>query len=1117
MSIRVAINHHTKYSYDRPIKVFPQVFRLKPAPHTRTPIVSYSLRIQPENHFINWQQDPFGNYNARVVFQDLVKDMIVDVDIVADLVTFNPFDFFLEEYAEKIPFEYDEQLKKELTPYLEIKEQGPLLMSLKEEVTQYLGENTVNFLVNLNRHVTNHINYVIRLEPGIQTCEETLGKALGSCRDSGWVLVQLLRSFGLAARFVSGYLVQLKPDETVVDGPNGPEADFTDLHAWAEVFIPGAGWIGLDATSGLLAGEGHIPLACTPDPVSAAAVSGFTEPTTSTMEYANSVTRVKELPRVTLPYDEHQVEEIKALGFAIDEMLEKSDARLMMGGEPTFVSSTDMESDQWNEAADGEDKRKLGYDLTLRLRNRFSKDALIHIGQGKWYPGEPIPRWQYAIYWRKDGLPIWNNKVPFADPNATGNMNFGNMELFANALASCLGLSKDCVHLAYEDLFYYAWEENNLPLNIDVKGIDLKDSIARKTLAQLLDHDLGKPTGIVIPLEWDYTGSKWKSCKWQIKRDKLFLIPGNSDVGYRLPLDRLPVESVDVATIVLPPDPLEPVEGLPEPDAVRYRIIKRKQNNKFGETHGKVQTIKTALCISLKNENISIFLPPVKTIEPFLDLIASVEHIAEVLGLPVLIEGYQPPYDKRIEKLAIAPDPGVLEINIHPSKNWKEIVDKYSVLFEEAKNVKLGAQKFMLDGRHTGTGGGNHITLGGSKPEDSPLLRRPDLLQSMISFWVNHPCLSYLFSSPFVGMTSQSPRVDEGKPDAIYNLNIAFKELAKHEDPPFWLVDRLFRNILTDITGNTHRSEFCIDKLYSPDSSTGRLGILELRGFDMPPQEDMALVQLLLIRALVASFWKKPYKHKLIKWGSELHDRFMIHHYVRKDMEDVVQYLNDEGIAFKMDWLEPFFEFRFPTLGRLVIDETELILRAGIEPWNVLGEEMSSSGTARFVDSSMERIEVVLKNFNPDRYQLLCNRCIVPMKPTNVPMQYVSGIRYKAWAPPSALHPTKGIDTPLVFDIYDTWNKRSIGGCTYHVMHPGGRSYDTFPINAFEAEGRRVTRFYEENHSPVNPVSVINPTAAPVKGTGKFLNPKTTIADSFEPYQLPVNDEFPMTLDLQLL
>lgn len=1112
MSIRVSLRHHTKYTYDRPIKVFPQVFRLKPAPHTRTPIVSYSLNIQPKNHFINWQQDPFGNYNARVVFQDLVKELVVDVDIVADLVTFNPFDFFLEEYAEKFPFTYDEQLQKELAPYLEVIENGPTLAQLKEDVSVFMDDLSINFLVNVNQFVFKRINYVIRLEAGIQTCEDTLNKALGSCRDSAWVLVQLFRSFGLAARFVSGYLVQLKPDETVVDGPNGPEVDFTDLHAWAEVFIPGAGWIGLDATSGLLAGEGHIPLACTPDPASAAPVTGFTERATATMEYLNEVKRIKELPRITLPYDDREIAEIRNLGYEVDKILEEGDVRLTMGGEPTFVSATDMESDQWNEGADGADKRKLAFQLSLNLKERFANKALLHFGQGKWYPGEPIPRWQYAIYWRKDLQPLWTEAHLLADPNERGNLNFHQMNTFAHALTASMGLSEKCIHEAFEDSFYYAWEENNLPLNIDISGIDLKDSMARRTLAQMLDNDLGNPSGIVIPLKWDYKNDKWQSCKWELRRGKLYLIPGNSDVGYRLPLDRLPTTAADekLDEIVLPPDPMEKDEALLDPKVMEERIMKRKSNPPSSLS---TKTIKTALCLHIKEGKIGVFLPPFDSIDPFLEVIATLQHVAKTLNMPIMIEGYQPPFDKRIEKLVVAPDPGVIEINIHPSTNWGDIVKNYDILFEEAKNVKLGAQKFMLDGKHTGTGGGNHITLGGLTPAESPILRRPDLLRSMLAFWVNHPSLSYLFSSPFIGMTSQAPRLDEGKPDAIYNLEIAFKALENNPNPPFWMVDRVFRNILTDITGNTHRAEFCIDKLYSPDSATGRLGILELRGFDMPPQKDMCLVQLLLIRGLVAAFWKKPFTHKPIKWGSELHDRFMISHYIRRDMEEVILYLNDQGIDFKMKWLEPFMEFRFPVLGRMVVDETELVLRAGIEPWNVLGEEMSSSGTARFVDSSMERVEVSLRNFNADRYKLLCNKTIVPVYNTSTPMHFVAGVRYKAWAPPSAMHPTKKVDTPLVFDIYDSWNKRSIGGCTYHVSHPGGRNYDTFPINAFEAEGRRVTRFYEENHTPQALTTVVDQQAM---STGaRFIQAKEANVDMLEPLEPPKNNDYPFTLDLQ--
>ncbi len=1113
MAIRVALRHHTKYTYDRHIQVFPQVFRLKPAPHTKTPIVSYSLNIQPKDHYINWQQDPFGNYNARVIFNDLVKELVIDVDIVADLVAFNPFDFYLEDYAQTFPFTYDTQLLKELAPYLELKENGVALNALKKEIAAYMNDKTVDFLVNVNKHVARKINYIIRLETGIQSCEETLSNALGSCRDSAWVLVQLLRSLGLAARFVSGYLVQLRPDEIMPDQPNGPEQDFTDLHAWAEVFVPGAGWIGLDATSGLFTSEGHIPLACTPDPASAAPVSGFTEIATATMEYINEVTRIKELPRVTQPYESSEVVEIINLGHEVDKILIANDVRLTMGGEPTFVSAVDMESEQWNEGADGVDKRQQAYDLLLRLKEKFAKNGLIHIGQGKWYPGEPIPRWQYATYWRKDGLPIWTNEALLANPNKFGNTSYEQLFQFGQHLVKSLGLSQASLHEAYEDLYYYLWEENNLPNNINLKDINLEDDMARRTLAQVLEQHLGNPVGVVIPLAWNYEATRWKSCKWELRRGQLFLIPGNSDIGYRLPLNRLPTYAKSVADIVVSPNPFEAVEQLPEL-AFYHEKIKHYQNAKVVETpNTSISTIRTAMCLHLKNGNLTVFLPPFESIEPFLEIVATLEFVAQQLNQPLLIEGYQAPYDKRIEKLVVAPDPGVIEVNIHPSSSWGEVVEKYDVLFEEAKKVKLGTQKFMLDGKHTGTGGGNHITLGGARPEDSPILRKPDLLRSMLAFWVNHPSLSYLFSSTFVGMTSQAPRVDEGKPEAIYNLEIAFKALEKNTDPPFWLVDRLFRNILTDITGNTHRSEFCIDKLYSPDSATGRLGILELRGFDMPPQKEMCLVQLLLIRSLVAAFWNKPYRNKLIKWGNQLHDRFMMAHYVRKDMEDVIQYLNNEGIAFKMEWLAPFFEFRFPVLGKVMIDEMEIILRAAIEPWNVLGEEIASTGTARFVDSSMERVEVTLRNFNADRYKLLCNRMVVPLNPTNIPLQFVAGIRYKAWAPPSALHPTKGVDTPLVFDLYDTWNNRSIGGCTYHVMHPGGRGYDTFPVNVFEAEGRRFTRFYDENHSPQIPSAMLQ--QANTEGGKRYIKPMVAQVNLIMPIELPRNENFPFTLDLQ--
>lgn len=1115
MSKRVAIRHFTKYTYEQPAQIFPQTIRLKPAPHTRTPIISYSLNIRPEKHFINWQQDPFGNYNCRLVFPELVKEFVIDVEVIADLVSFNPFDFFLEEKATKFPFQYEDQLKKELTPYLEIKESGAELLALKAESDQFLGDETINFFVNVNRLVNEKVKYSIRMEPGVQTCTETLTKASGSCRDSAWLLVQLFRNYGIASRFVSGYLVQLKSDETVIDGPNGPTEDFTDLHAWAEVYIPGAGWVGLDATSGLLAGEGHIPLACTPDPVSAAPISGYVSNTKSTMEFRNEVERIYEKPRVSLPYNDLQLENIHRLGSITDGMLEENNVRLTMGGEPTFVSTENLDAEEWNNDADGEEKRIKAFDLTLRLKEQFAPNGLLFFGQGKWYPGEALPRWQNAIIFRKDGKAIWNNLNLLANPNKKGNISTEQMEEFAHELCHQLMVPAKNLHNAYEDVFYYQWEKDNLPANLPVEEIDDEESMARQTLASLLDKGLSTPAGIALPLEWNTNHNCWLSSKWKLTRTDLFLIPGNSALGYRLPLNRLPKvteEDFEFSPIY---DPFEDRDVLPD---FQQMIQDRNSQGQLSEnvhSYSK-ETIRTTLCLEIRNGNLYVFLPPFTTIEPFLILVSTLEKVCSKLNIPIILEGYQPPFDHRVSKLSVTPDPGVIEVNIHPANNWQEIRSTYGILFEQANQSKLSAQKFMIDGSHTGTNGGNHITLGGTTPRESPLLRNPELLESMLRFWVNHPALSYLFSSTFVGMTSQAPRVDEGKPDAIYNLEIAFRELSKQNDPPFWMVDRIFRNILTDITGNTHRAEFCIDKLYSPDSMSGRLGILELRGFDMPPHRDMCFVQLLLIRSLVAVFWKNPYKAKMVKWGSVLHDKFMLHHFVRRDMEEVVDYLKSNGIDFNEQWMEPFYEFRFPVLGRVQVDQISLTLRSAIEPWNVLGEEIIKSGTSRYVDSSIERIEVSVEGFNQERYWLLCNNQKVKLTSTNLDEKYVAGIRYKAWAPYSAMHPTIDIDTPLRFDVYDTWNQRSIGGCTYHVMHPGGRNYETRPVNIFEAEGRRLTRFQENRHSPKQ----ITELKEQQIGSGKeqrFVTKNETATGYITtiPIQTRENPEYPYTLDLQ--
>lgn len=1105
MAIRVSCSHLTSYRFDRLVNLSPHVLRLRPAPHSRTPIRSYALRITPEKHFLNWQQDPFGNYLARLVFPEPCRELTIEVEVVADMTVINPFDFFIEEYAEQWPFAYDERLQGELAPYLEAEETGPLLTAWLAGVERE-PRGTVDFLVALNQRVRETVNYSLRLEPGVQSCEETLQLAVGSCRDSAWLLVQILRHLGLAARFVSGYLVQLTADEKSLDGPSGPEADFTDLHAWAEVYVPGAGWIGLDPTSGLFAGEGHIPLACTPHPASAAPVTGATDPCEVSFAFSNTVTRIHEDPRVTKPYSDAQWARIDALGEQVDSDLRGMDVRLTMGGEPTFVSIDDMDGAEWNSRADGEHKRELANVLVRRLRERFGPGGLLHFGQGKWYPGEQLPRWAYGCYWRKDGVPVWRDPRLLADIGGAGEATVADAEGFAGELARRLGLAAEYVVAGYEDTFYYLWREGTLPANVDPARVDLKDPLERRYLAGLLDRGLAVPTGFALPLARSQAAGGWRSGPWEFRRGRMFLVPGGSAMGLRLPLDSLPWVAPERRESVAQHDPF--AELPPLPDFADSAAPAAAQPAPAGGAL--VEVPHTALCVECREGRINIFMPPLGLLEHYLELLVAVEATAAALQLPVVIEGYEPPRDSRLERLLVTPDPGVIEVNIHPAASWRELADNTVTLYEEARQSRLGAEKFMLDGRHTGTGGGNHITIGGPTPADSPVLRRPDLLRSLVTYWQHHPGLSYLFSGMFVGPTSQAPRVDEARNDALYELEIAFQQLPEVDVPP-WLVDRLFRNLLVDLTGNTHRAEFCIDKLYSPDGPAGRLGLLELRAFEMPPHARMALVQALLLRTLIARFWKEPYRHPLVRWGTELHDRFLLPHFVREDLGDVVADLRRAGYPFELEWLEPFFEFRFPHLGRIAVDGMELELSFAIEPWHVLGEEMGSQGTARFVDSSVERLQLRITGLNEARHAVVCNGRRLPLRATGRHGEFVVGVRYRAWQPPSALHPTIPPSAPLVFTVIDAWSGLALGSCTYHVAHPGGRSYEVFPVNACEAEARRITRFWDLGGTP-GAVQI----APPVGGSaGTFTAAGPTGVPGVPPPAEEAQPEFPCTVDLR--
>jgi hypothetical protein len=631
----------------------------------------------------------------------------------------------------------------------------------------------VDFLVDINRQIQGKVGYVIRLEPGVQTPEETLELARGSCRDSAWLLVQVLRHLGLAARFVSGYLIQLVPDVKSLDGPSGTDHDFTDLHAWCEVYLPGAGWIGLDPTSGLFAGEGHIPLACSPQPSSASPITGFTEKCECEFEHRMRIERVWEAPRVTKPYSDEQWQAIEALGHQIDADLIDDDVRLTMGGEPTFVSIDDHDGAEWNTEALGPTKRVRAAEIFHRLREKYAPNGLQHFGQGKWYPGEQLPRWSLNCLWRCDGEPVWNDPALYADETRDLRCRRGPRRALPEAPRRSPGDRPQVRLPAYEDVYYYLWREHRLPANVDPFDARLEDPLERRRLAQVFRQGLDQAIGHVLPVYARRVAGRADRGSCVMAAATSSRVTHRSAIGCRStrspgspattiptsmpptrprashPCARTPRSAPSMpsatARVWLPKRPRSAAKALPGRRSTVTRLpartpatasiarhstwSRRRWSRARRSRHRPATAFSTSSCRRpRRSRTISNSSPPSKP----------PPRNARFTG------------DSRRLRAAARPATDQLPRHSRPGRHRSQhpaVGDlgrtrrPHDASLRSRAPVAPVTEKFMLDGRHTGTGGGNHFVFGGATTLDSPFLRRPDLLRSLISYWHNHPSL----------------------------------------------------------------------------------------------------------------------------------------------------------------------------------------------------------------------------------------------------------------------------------------------------------------------------------------------------------------------------------------
>jgi uncharacterized protein (DUF2126 family)/transglutaminase-like putative cysteine protease len=1030
MNTRVAVTHTLEQRFERPVRLSTHWLRLRPAPQTRARISAYSLALQPRPHFLNWVRDPFENHIARLDLPEPVKSLRIELEFIAELAPVNPFDFLMEPGAAQYPFDYPAQLRKELASYLRLVVVGPRLSAWFAQLDR-TAASTVQRLEAVNRQVQATHRLSPTVSPGPVDPEGVLERREASSWELAWLLTLSLRHLGLAARFVCGYRIMF------VQAP--PGQDGVSLHAWSEVYLPGAGWIGLDPVTGLFTTESYIPLACAPDPLRVLPIVGYREACEETQVERIRVRRLAPVQE-SWPYSEAHWADLRALGCHVERDITKLGLAPTLGTSLSLVSAYESEAPEWNTVALGPSKRLAAETLLQRLWRRLAPGGVPQLGQGEWYAGDTLPRWRLGCFFRADGRPLWRNPERLGWGRAGDDIGLDDARRFTEALARALGVPAANVIAAHEDALYEL-SRMRTPFEYVPTEEELSDPERRRGLAERLSRCRGEPVGYVLPIRWDHRVGRWSSGVWHFRRDGLYLMPGDSPLGYRLPLDSL-VRDEEVS-----------IEAQAERSQFEQRPLLPEI---YGEVSARLSSVgaprpefaaadegsdgerppRTALCVEVRRGRLHVFLPPVSHLEHYVELVVGIEAAAEVIDIPVLLEGYEPPEDYRLRRFVLEADAGVLRLTLPETGRWQEQLDLLEAAYQEAARAGLCAERVMPDGRRLPSGGGSRLTLGGTRPADSPFLTRPEILRDLIAYWQRHPSLSYFFAGRAIGPSGVAPRPDEGRDEGLYELSIALQRLPQGHNSAPWVTDRVLRHLLADPSGDLKRAEIRVDQLYAPERASLRLGRILISAFETAPEERIAALQSLLVLGLLGRCARREDSGGLMRWGPALHDRFMLPGVLWQDLRSVIEDLNTVGYPFQPEWFEPLLALRFPVLGKVQLGEITLELRAAHEPWPLLAEEATGGGVARFIDVANERVQVRLSGLPLERYVLACNGRRVPLQGGAVHGEYLAGVRYKVCNPPATLHPTIPPVEALVFDLIDTWSGLAVGGCSYFPPQP---------------------------------------------------------------------------------